>query len=132
MDGGYVANNPTLFALADAHQAFKKDVSEITLLSVGVGSYNEPKRSWFHQIIFTLWPFRHIAKMFNISSKTIDQLRVVLFPQVPCVRISESYPQPEYATDLLESDVKKLKTLHSLGRESFAKHESEIRSTLKM
>src|SRR5712691_1175340 len=120
MDGGYVANNPTLFALADAHQAFKKDVSEIAVLSVGVGSYNEPKKSVFHQLIFRWWPFRHIAKMFNISSTTIDQLRIVLFPQVPCVRVSESYPQPEYATDLLESDLEKLKKIHSLGREAFA------------
>jgi predicted acylesterase/phospholipase RssA len=132
MDGGYVANNPTLFALADAHQAFKKDTSEIAVLSVGVGSYNEPKRSVFHQIIFRLWPFRHIAKMFNISSRTIDQLRIVLFPQVPCVRVSESYPQPEYATDLLENDVDKLKMLHSLGRESFAKYEKEIRDVLQI
>ena len=132
MDGGYVANNPTLFALADAHQAFKKDVSKIAVLSVGVGSYNEPKKSCFHEIIFRFWPFRHIAKMFNISSKTIDQLRIILFPQVPCVRVSESYPQPEYATDLLESDVEKLKKLHSLGRESFAKYENEIRGTLKI
>jgi predicted acylesterase/phospholipase RssA len=131
MDGGYVANNPTLFALADAHQAFKKNTSDIAVLSVGVGSYNEPKRSVFHQIIFRLWPFRHIAKMFNISSRTIDQLRIDLFPQVPCVRVSESYPQPEYATDLLESDVDKLKKLHSLGRESFAKYEKEIREVLK-
>jgi predicted patatin/cPLA2 family phospholipase len=132
MDGGYVANNPTLFALADAHQAFKKDVSEIAVLSVGVGSYNEPKKRLFHQIIFRLWPFRHIAKMFNISSSTIEQLRIVLFPQVACVRVSESYPQPEYATDLLESDVNKLRKLHSLGRESFAKFEKDIRATLKL
>ena len=132
MDGGYVANNPTLFALADTYHALKKDTSEIAVLSVGVGSYNEPKRSIFHQIIFRLWPFRHIAKMFNISSGTIDQLRIVLFPQVSCVRVSESYPQPEYATDLLENDVKKLMKLHSLGRESFAKYEKEIRAILKI
>ena len=132
MDGGYVANNPTLFALADAHHAFKKDISEIAVLSVGVGSYNEPKKSPFHQLIFRLWPFRHIAKMFNISSKTIEQLRIVLFPQVPCVRISESYPQTEYATDLLECDMGKLRTLHSLGRESFAKYQREVRNLLKI
>jgi predicted acylesterase/phospholipase RssA len=132
MDGGYVANNPTLFALADAREAFKKDPSEVAVLSVGVGSYNEPKRSIFHRMVFALWPFRHIAKMFNISSTTIDQLRIVLFPQVPCIRVSDSYPQPEYATDLLESDPKKLRTLFTLGRESFAKYETQIRQMLKL
>ncbi len=132
MDGGYVANNPTLFALADACYAFKKDTSEIAVLSVGVGSYNEPKRNVFHKTLFSLWPFRHIAKMFNISSKTIEQLRVVLFPNVACVRVSEAYPQPEYATDLLESNPQKLGILQNLGRDSFAKYEKNIRMTLKI
>jgi predicted acylesterase/phospholipase RssA len=132
MDGGYVANNPTLFALADAHHALKKSMSDIAVLSVGVGSYNEPKKSVFHQFLFRLWPFRHIAKMFNISSKTIEQLRIVLFPQVACVRVSESYPQPEYATDLLESDTEKLRQLQALGRESFAKFEKDIRHVLRL
>ena len=132
MDGGYVANNPTLFALADAHQAFKKDYSEIAVLSVGVGSYNEPKKSVFHKILFSLWPFRHIAKMFNISSTTIEQLRVVLFPHVSCVRISEAYPQPEYATDLLDADTTKLRKLFTLGRESFGKYERDVRATLRL
>lgn len=131
MDGGYVANNPTLFAIADARHAFQKESKDIVVLSVGVGSYNEPKRSAVHRLIFALWPFRHIAKMFNISSKTIEQLRSVLFPQIRCVRVSESYPQPEFATDLLESDEKKLRVLCSLGRESFAKFENEIRETLQ-
>src|SRR5208282_823636 len=130
MDGGYVANNPTLFALADAHQAFQKNFAEIAVLSVGVGSYNEPQRSILHKLLFSFWPFRHIAKMFNISSTTIDQLRVVLFPQVSCVRVSDAYPQPEYATVLLEADEAKLRKLFTLGRESYAKYEREIRATL--
>jgi hypothetical protein len=46
--------------------------------------------------------------------------------------VSEAYPQPEYATDLLESVPKKLRTLFALGRESFAKYEADIRATLKL
>ena len=132
MDGGYVANNPTLFALADAHRAFEKSYSDIAVLSVGVGSYNEPQRSLWHKLIFSFWPFRHIAKMFNISSTTIEQLRVVLFPQVACVRISETYAQPEYATDLLEADTVKLRKLFTLGRESYGKFEKDIRAKLRI
>lgn len=132
MDGGYVANNPTLFALADARQAFGRKDEETVVLSVGVGQYNEPKKSLLHRWIFRTWPPRLIAKMFNVNSKTIEQLRVLLFPQVPCVRIDEAFPQPEYATDLLESDSKKLKTLHALGRDSFAKFEREFREKLKI
>lgn len=130
MDGGYVANNPTLFALADARQAFRKKDEETFVLSVGVGQYNEPKKSLFHRWIFKTWPPRLIAKMFNVSSKTIEQLRILLFPLVDCIRIDEAYPQPEYATDLLESDPKKLATLRALGRDSFAKHEAALRTRL--
>ena len=70
--------------------------------------------------------------MFNISSTTIEQLRVVLFPHVSCVRISEAYPQPEYATDLLDADTTKLRKLFTLGRESFGKYERDVRATLRL
>ena len=42
-DGGYCANNPTLYAIADAVKAFGKRYSELRVLSVGVGIY--PSRS---------------------------------------------------------------------------------------
>jgi len=132
MDGGYVANNPSLFALADAHEAFDIAPERIGMLSVGVGSYDEPERSILHRLIFSLWPFRHMAKMFNISSKTVEQLQAILFPDIACVRVNEAYPQKQYATDLLEADPKKLKTLFSLGGESFGKFEASIRTTLKI
>src|SRR6266851_6392478 len=42
-DGGYCANNPTLYAVADAVKAYKKDYADLRVLSVGVGVYPEPK-----------------------------------------------------------------------------------------
>lgn len=132
MDGGYVANNPTLFALADTCQSFGIDRSNIAVLSVGVGNYNEPQRSFFHRWIFAQWQYRLIAKMFNTSSKTIEQLRLILFPDVNCVRVNESYTQPEYSTDLLESDKDKLLKLNVLGRESFSQHQQAIKELLKL
>jgi uncharacterized protein len=130
MDGGYVANNPTLFALADARHAFKVEAKDIRVLSVGVGTYNEPKRTVVHRFIFGLPFIKHAAKMFNITSVTIEQLRVLLFPEIQCVRVSETYAQNEYATDLLEEDVDKLSLLQSLGRDSFGKFERDIRAIL--
>lgn len=132
MDGGYVANNPTLFAIADACERFGKDRSEIAVLSVGVGNYNEPKKSVFHRWIFSQWEYQLIAKMFNTSSKTIEQLRAILFSDVNCIRVNESYTQPEYSTDLLESDEEKLTKLNILGGESFSKQEAGIKALLKI
>jgi predicted acylesterase/phospholipase RssA len=46
IDGGYCANNPTLYAIADAVRALKKDLTDIRVVSVGVGVYPEPKGDW--------------------------------------------------------------------------------------
>jgi patatin-like phospholipase/acyl hydrolase len=43
LDGGYCANNPTLYAIADATIAMKKAPEELRVVSVGVGVYPEPK-----------------------------------------------------------------------------------------
>jgi predicted acylesterase/phospholipase RssA len=128
MDGGFVANNPTLFAIADAVNAFGIPRDQIRVLSIGVGEYKEPKPSPFHQIIFRLWPFYMIKKMLGANTNTIETLRLILFKDIACVRINDAFPSEEYETDLLESDPKKLLKLHTLGRESFAKQEAELRA----
>ncbi len=45
IDGGYCANNPTLFAIADAVVALKKDRKGIRVINIGVGVYpQEPTK----------------------------------------------------------------------------------------
>ena len=129
MDGGFVANNPTLFALADVVSALGVQPHDIRVLSVGVGHYKEPQRSWYSRLVFSIWPFQMINKMFASNTNTIEAVRQILFPQVRCVRIDESYPDAQYETDMLESDATKLRKLNILGRESYAKHEKGIRET---
>jgi predicted acylesterase/phospholipase RssA len=128
MDGGFVANNPTLFAIADAVNAFNIPRDKIKVLSIGVGEYKEPKPSPFHRVLFRLWPFYMIKKMLGANTNTIETLRVTLFKDIACVRVNEAFPSEQYETDLLESDPKKLLKLHTLGRESFAKHEKDMRT----
>jgi patatin-like phospholipase/acyl hydrolase len=41
IDGGFIANNPTLFALIDAKKALNLSDKQIKLLSIGVGNYPE-------------------------------------------------------------------------------------------
>lgn len=43
IDGGYCANNPTLYAIADAIHALKLERKNLRVVSVGVGVYPEPK-----------------------------------------------------------------------------------------
>ena len=121
-DGGYCANNPTLYALADAVKALKEQPSNLRVVSLGVGTYPEPKYRFYKQWV-RKWPsVRLLQKTLNINTESMDQLRHVLFTEVPTVRISETFSTPEMATDLMEFNLAKLDILYQRGRESFARH----------
>lgn len=130
-DGGYCANNPALYALADAVAALKKPQKDIRLVTLGVGIYPEPKPGW--KMWFArryLLSMQLLQKTMEINSQSMDTLCKVLFKEVPTVRISESFNQPEMATDFMEYDLKKLDLLYQRGRESFAARENDLRSYL--
>ena len=131
VDGGYCANNPTLYAIADAVHALKRDRKDIRLVSIGVGVYPDPKPRllmWLAKKF--LISVQLLQKTLEINTQSMDQLRQVLFHDVPTVRISDSYTTPEMATDLLENDLKKLDILFQRGRESFASREDQLRQYL--
>lgn len=131
IDGGYCANNPTLYAIADAVQALRSDRKDIRLVSVGVGIYPDPKPSllmWLAKKY--LVSVQLLQKTLEINTQSMDQLRQILFPDLLTIRINDSYVTPEMATDLLEHDLKKLGILFQRGRESFASREKQLREYL--
>jgi hypothetical protein len=56
----------------------------------------------------------------------MDQLRAILFKDIPTIRISDTFQMPEMATDLFEHNLAKLNILRQRGRESFASREAEL------
>lgn len=132
IDGGYCANNPTLYAIADAIMALKVAPEDIRVVSVGVGVYPSPKQSWFSKTRWAqkLLSVQLLQKTLEINTQSMDQLRHVLFRHIPTVRISDTFEQPEMATDLFEHDLHKLNILRQRGGESFAKHEALLREYL--
>lgn len=129
IDGGYCANNPTLYAIADAALALGRPLSEMRVVSVGVGVYPEPKswKSWLKTWFVSL---QLLQKTLNVNTASIKQLRAILFKDAPTVRINDTFERPVMATDLLESDLPKLNMLYQRGGESFAKHEAALRDIL--
>jgi predicted acylesterase/phospholipase RssA len=131
IDGGYCANNPTLYAIADAIHALKKAPVDLRVVNVGVGVYPQPKK-------FLMWLIKKIPlnsiellqKTLEINTQSMDQLRSVLFKDVPTIRISDTFERPEMATDLLEHDLDKLNMLRQRGRDSFASREEQLKHFL--
>lgn len=131
IDGGYCANNPTLYAIADALHALKKERSQIRVVSVGVGVYPEPSpglKMWLAKKY--LVSVQLLQKTLEINTQSMDQLREILFKDIPTIRISDTFERPEMATDLMEHDLRKLNVLHQRGGDSFASREQQLKNFL--
>ena len=129
IDGGYCANNPTLYAIADGVKAFGRDPQDLRVVSIGVGVYPEPKK-WKNRLYNRLMPVQLLQKTLNVNTTSMEQLRAILFNSAPTVRINDKFETPDMATDLLESNLRKLNTLFQRGIESFATHEIALRALL--
>ena len=132
VDGGYCANNPTLYAIADAHRAIGHEPENIRVVSLGVGIYPTPTQSWFSLMRWAqyLQSVQILQKTLEINTQSMEQLRFILYRHVPTVRISEKFERPEMATDLFEHDMAKLNLIRQRGAESFADREAELKTLL--
>jgi len=132
VDGGYCANNPTLYALADVIGPLGQERANIRVVSVGVGEYPAPKPRLFSKMWWAgfLQSVTLLQKTLEINTQSMDQLRAILFRDVQTIRINEAYTQPEMATDLFEHDETKLNVLFIRGRESYGKVEQQLKSFL--
>lgn len=129
-DGGYVANNPALYALADATGPLGFATTDCRLLSVGCGQYPEPRRGFIARQIRSFMPVQLLQKTLDVNTASMDQLRRLLFADVPTVRLSDTFDKPEMATDMFEHDLKKLNLLRQQGEQSFGSREREIQALL--
>jgi uncharacterized protein len=131
-DGGFVANNPTLYAIADATESLGFARKDVRVVSIGVGEYPAPKlpawsvRKWGSKLPTMVF----LQKTMEISTQSMDQLRKVLFRDVATVRIHARYTQPEMATDMLEVDLEKLGLLWQRGRDCAREAEVDLRRLL--
>ena len=129
MDGGFIANNPILFAIADVLNALKTDINQANFVSIGTGNFVE-KSVPFSAMLRSLWTVRQLEKILKSNANTIDILAKLLFKDIIMIRINDSFNQPQYGTNMLEKDLKKLRMLNTLGRNSFATRESALRTML--
>ncbi|WP_321900389.1 patatin-like phospholipase family protein [Burkholderia cepacia] len=130
IDGGYCANNPTLFAIAEATMALGYKRDQLRVVSLGVGNYPEPPRYAHKWLIFRFFLVRLLQKTLNINTTSMETLSDILFHDVQMVRVNDSFTAPDMATDLMEHDIRKLNILYQRGTESFGKHEHDLQALL--
>ena len=135
MDGGYCANNPTLYAIVDATGALGFSQKNCRVLSIGCGQYPEPQYGMIKAIMRYgpvelvmrhFWLVQLLQKMFEVNTLSMNQLCHLLFKDVQTVRVSDSFTKPEMATDMFEHDLDKLNLLRQKGAESFGRYEHDI------
>jgi uncharacterized protein len=132
IDGGYCANNPTLYAIADAIVALENERKNVRVLNIGVGVYPEPKGRFVMRMKKKyVLSIRLLQKTLEINTQSMDQLRHILFRDIPTIRISDTFQQPEMATDLMEHDLSKLNVLRQRGRDSFASRQAQLEDFLR-
>lgn len=132
IDGGFCANNPTLYAIADATVALGVPPEDIRVVSLGCGNYPPPPVSWW---TLDYWKQKTpgvqlLQKTLEINTQSMDQLRVILYKHIRTIRISQSFSEPAMATDLFEHDLNKLNILTQRGVQSFAEHEQTLQAFL--
>lgn len=132
-DGGFCANNPSLFALVDA-QKLGFPFEETALISVGVGHYPSPRLWPLHRVVMwcaqRMLTVRLLSGVLEVSSKTTGVLQGLLLSEVRAFRADELFNTPELGTDLLETNLPKLKKLFSRGTQTYQENEDEIRMLL--
>jgi len=126
VDGGFIANNSTLYSMIDAYKALNFSESDIRLLNVGVGQYVEIKSGLKHRFLKLFGIFNFIERVLTASTNSNTIIAKLLFPDLDILRISEAFPEPKHGTNMLESDIGKLNKMIQLGRSSYAKYEKDI------
>ena len=126
-DGGFVANNPALFALADALGPLGQTRSSIRLLSVGTGRFPQ-KRGLLLRWLFRLGFVRTLTPLLVANTSTVPPLRKALFSDIPWIRIDDAFPEEQYRSSFTESNPKTLAGIYQLGRRSFGEREAEVRA----
>lgn len=132
IDGGFCANNPTLYAIADATMSMQIPSDDIRVVSLGCGTYPPKPLS---KLTLDYWKQRTpgvqlLQKTLEINVQSMEQLRKILYKHIQTVRISDSFSEPTMATDLFEHDLKKLNILTQRGVQSYAEHEETLKAFL--
>ena len=136
IDGGFVANDPSLFAIVDAVCARKIPREQVKVLSVSTGDFVSPNAGVIgalkDKVAKDMLEFdRNLMDIvMKANANNLSFLRSVSFPEVDCVRVHEVNNDRDLTTHFLEKNLEKLLKIRKAGYARFTSFEVEIKELL--
>lgn len=118
IDGGFVANNPSLYSLMDATVPLRHAQADILLVSVGTGIFpGRPRLSKY--IAKSVWLLADaislLEETLESTANAADFIREVHYPGIRTIRVNPTLSDAGFTTDLLESRTFILRKMYQLG-----------------
>jgi hypothetical protein len=142
IDGGFVANDPSLFAIVDAVCARKVPRNQVKVLSISTGDFVSPKTGPIGALIDKAKDIvsekglgfdRNLMDIvMKANANNLSFLRSVSFPEVECVRVHEVSNDRNLTTHFLEENLEKLLQIRQAGYNRFSSFEFEIKELLRI
>jgi len=128
VDGGFVANNPSLYATIDVSK--KYDQSKIKILNIGTGKFLEKHDGIIPRIIswIPLTKF-FFTEIYTASTNTNYRLLKLIYPDINIIRVNDSFM--DIKTNMTESNINVLTEILKKGQYSYMNSEKEITTLFK-
>lgn len=142
VDGGVWANNPSLIALIEAQKAFKKELKDISLLSIGTGKsvfIEKERKKGFGLIYWALTMQKRIVELFmQGQSQQVENLISLLKNGIDkeepdnfgYLRLNVTFKGDFKNIKMDETDISKLLELEKKALEIYKANKAEIYSIL--
>lgn len=128
IDGGFSANNPTLFALIDALKTHKCKLDDIIIINIGTGQFPLRYSLNFLCSSYLFFPVKDLVPTFmEINSNTLAIFSKMLFENTKILRLNEVFSEPHLKTNFLENNTKKLQLLYQRGKSTFGNQEESFK-----
>ena len=126
VDGGFIANDPSFYALNDAENVLGDEIKRLRILSVGTGIYDYKSIGFKDRLFKRFNIYSFVEKIIRSSSNTNQQLMKIIYPKIHVIRVEDKYEGENFKTNMVEKNIKKLKKMNNDGRGSFKKMSKEI------
>ena len=130
IDGGFSANNPTLFAIIDALKAFQIKKEDLIVINIGTGKFPTSLLPLPFQGLFNAIPFivsgGFVTTLLDINTTTDSLIVELLLDDIKLLKFNNEFSDPTLSTNILESNKDKLTSLFNQGVRTFGNLEKDF------